>query len=77
MKIQEQQAMTVSQGTLQARDGSFAGRAVHVIPMTRVQQPLSVLLRGSITLDRVQEVALQRLQQGEHLPLSTRRIRVV
>ncbi len=45
--------------------------------MTRVQQPLSVLLRGSITLDRVQEVALQRLQQGEHLPLSARRIRVV
>lgn len=69
--------MTVSQGTLQARDSSFVGRAVHVIPMTRIQQPLSVLLRGSITLDRVQEVALQRLQQGEHLPLSARRIRVV
>lgn len=77
MKIQEQQTITVSQGTPQARDGSFAGRAMHVLLMTRVQQPLSVLLRGSITLDRVQEVALQRLQQGEHLPLSARKIRVV
>ncbi|MGL5465119.1 MAG: T3SS regulon translocated regulator ExsE family protein, partial [Aeromonas veronii] len=41
------------------------------------QVPLSALLRHSITLNQVQELALQRLQQGEHTPLSERRIRVL
>ncbi|MGL5539550.1 MAG: T3SS regulon translocated regulator ExsE family protein, partial [Aeromonas veronii] len=39
--------------------------------------PLSALLRRSITLNQAQELALQRLQQGEHTPLSERRIRVL
>ncbi len=41
------------------------------------QMPLSVLLRHSIALDQTQELALQRLQQGEHRSLAKRSIRVI
>lgn len=77
MKIHEQQMVALSQVTAQPKDGLFAGRAMQVVPMASAPQPLSALLRGSIRLDQAQEMALQRLQQGEHLSLSERRIRVV
>jgi hypothetical protein len=38
---------------------------------------LSALLRPAVILNRVQELALQRLQQGEHMPLAERKIRVL
>lgn len=76
MKIQESQASTVLQAVEQTR-GVFADRTVTAVPVVMRQLPLSTLLRGSISLDRLQELALQRLQLGEHEPLAGRRIRVI
>ncbi|MGN4980706.1 T3SS regulon translocated regulator ExsE family protein [Aeromonas dhakensis] len=77
MKIQEQQVTALSQGAARSQDGNFAGWGMHIVSIGSDPQPLAVQLRASIHLDQTQEVALQRLQQGEHLPLSERRIRVV
>lgn len=76
MKIQESQAGTVLQAVEQTR-GAFADRTMTAVPVTTRQLPLSTLLRGVISLDRLQELTLQRLQQGEHQPLTERRIRAI
>lgn len=76
MKIQESQAGAVLQAGEQTR-GAFADRTMTAVPVATRQQPLATLLRGSISLDRLQELALQRLQQGEHQPLAERRIRAI
>lgn len=77
MKIQQSQGAQVLQATEQRQAGSFAGRTMSALPASLRQIPLSALLRRSITLNQVQELALQRLQQGERTPLSERRIRVL
>lgn len=76
MKIQESQAGAVLQAVEQTR-GAFADRTMTAVPVATRQLPLATLLRGSISLDRLQELALQRLQQGEHQPLAERRIRAI
>ncbi|MCF3098581.1 ExsE protein [Aeromonas australiensis] len=77
MKIQEAQGAQVLHGVESAKVGAFAGRTMSARSASMSQVPLSALLRRSITLNQVQELALQRLQQGEHTPLSERRIRVL
>jgi hypothetical protein len=41
------------------------------------QVPLPALLSPSVILNKAQELALQRLQQGEYMPLAERKIRVL
>lgn len=77
MKIQESQGALALHGAEEGKVGAFAGRTVSARSASASQVPLSALLRRSITLNQVQELALQRLQQGEHTPLSERRIRVL
>lgn len=78
MKIQESQGALALHGAEPGKVGAFAGRTVSARSASASQVPLSALLRRSIiTLNQVQELALQRLQQGEHTPLSERRIRVL
>ncbi|MGL4778921.1 MAG: T3SS regulon translocated regulator ExsE family protein [Aeromonas veronii] len=77
MKIQESQGALALHGAEAGTVGAFAGRTVSARSASASQVPLSALLRRSITLNQVQELALQRLQQGEHTPLSERRIRVL
>ncbi|MFM4970406.1 T3SS regulon translocated regulator ExsE family protein [Aeromonas veronii] len=77
MKIQESQGALAQHGAEAGKVVAFAGRAVSARSANTSQVPLSALLRRSITLNQVQELALQRLQQGEHTPLSERRIRVL
>lgn len=57
--------------------GTFSGKKMSTTQMMTGQMPLSVLLRHSIALDQTQELALQRLQQGEHKSLAKRSIRVL
>lgn len=77
MKIQESQGALALHGAEAGKVGAFAGRTVSAQSANASQVPLSALLRRSITLNQVQELTLQRLQQGEHTPLSERRIRVL
>ena len=77
MKIQESQGALALHGAEPGKAGAFAGRTVSARSANASQVPLSALLRRSITLNQVQELELQRLQQGEHTPLSERRIRVL
>ncbi|ABO92536.1 ExsE protein [Aeromonas salmonicida subsp. salmonicida] len=77
MKIQESQGALVLHGAEPDKVGKFAGRTVSARSASASQVPLSALLRRSIVLNQVQELALQRLQLGEHTPLSERRIRVL
>ncbi|KRW58386.1 ExsE protein [Aeromonas allosaccharophila] len=77
MKIQESQGALALHGAEPGMVGAFAGRTMSTGSASASQIPLSALLRRSITLNQVQELALQRLQQGEHTPLSERRIRVL
>ncbi|MEV3842501.1 T3SS regulon translocated regulator ExsE family protein [Aeromonas veronii] len=77
MKIQESEGALALHGVEAGKMGAFAGRTVSARSANTSQVPLSALLRRSITLNQVQELALQRLQQGEHTPLSERRIRVL
>ncbi len=77
MKIQESQGALALHGAEPGKVGTFAGRTMSTGSASASQIPLSALLRRSITLNQVQELALQRLQQGEHTPLSERRIRVL
>ncbi|BBR40526.1 Type III secretion system regulator [Aeromonas veronii] len=77
MKIQESQGALALHGAEPGKAGAFAGRTMSTGSASASQIPLSALLRRSITLNQVQELALQRLQQGEHTPLSERRIRVL
>jgi hypothetical protein len=77
MKIQESQGALALHAAEAGKVVAFAGRTVSARSASASQVPLSALLRRSITLNQVQELALQRLQQGEHTPLSERRIRVL
>ncbi|WDA25841.1 T3SS regulon translocated regulator ExsE family protein [Aeromonas hydrophila] len=77
MKIQESKGVQALNGAEPGKVGAFAGRTVSARSVSASQVPLSALLRRTITLNQVQELALQRLQQGEHTPLSERRIRVL
>lgn len=77
MKIQESQGALALHGAEPGKAGAFAGRTMSTPLASTSQVPLSSLLRRSITLNQVQELALQRLQQGEHTPLAERRIRVL
>ena len=77
MKIQESQGALALHEADAGKVGAFAGRTVSARSASASQVPLSALLRRSITLNQVHELALQRLQQGEHTPLSERRIRVL
>ena len=77
MKIQESQGGAAPKVVEQRRGETFVGRTMTAVSVTTKQMPLSTLLRGAIALNQLQEAALQRLQQGEHLPLAERRIRVV
>lgn len=77
MKIQESQGVPALQVAEPRKVGEFAGRTMSTLPICTSQSPLPTLLRRSVTLNQVQELALQRLQQGEHTPISERRIRVL
>lgn len=77
MKIQESLGALALHAAEPGKVEAFAGRTVSARPASANQVPLSALLRRSITLDQVQELALQRLQQGEHTPLSERQVRVL
>ncbi|TNJ25156.1 ExsE protein [Aeromonas sobria] len=77
MKIQESQGALALHGAEQCKVGGFAGRTMSAQPASVSTVPLSALLRHSITLNQVQELALQRLQQGKHTSLAERRIRVL
>lgn len=77
MKIQESQGALALNSAEPGKVGAFAGRTMSALPASSSQIPLSALLRRSITLNQVQELALQRLQQGEHTPLAERRIQVL
>ncbi|MGL5089576.1 MAG: T3SS regulon translocated regulator ExsE family protein [Aeromonas sobria] len=77
MKIQESQGALALHAAETGKVGGFAGRTMIAQPASASPVPLSALLRRSISLNQVQELALQRLQQGEHTPLSERRIRVL
>jgi hypothetical protein len=77
MKIQQSQGAQVLPATELRKAGSFTGRTMSALPASSSQSPLSVLLRRSVTLNKVQELALERLQLGEHTPLTERRIRVL
>lgn len=77
MKIQESQGALTLHGAEAGKVEVFAGRTMSARSASASQVPLSALLRRFITLDQVHELALQRLQQGEHTPLSERRIRVL
>lgn len=77
MKIQKSQGTLALHAAEPGKVGAFAGRTMSARSASASQVPLSALLRRSITFNQVQELALQRLQQGEHTPLSERRIRVL
>ncbi|MGL5324795.1 MAG: T3SS regulon translocated regulator ExsE family protein [Aeromonas sp.] len=77
MKIQESQGTHALHAAEPGKVGAFAGRTMSARSASESQVPLPALLRRFIILDQVQELALQRLQQGEHTPLSDRRIRVL
>lgn len=77
MKIQESQGVPALQAVEPRKVGEFAGRTMSTLPVSTSQSPLPTLLRRSVTLNQVQELALQQLQQGEHTPISERRIRVL
>ncbi|RSM21836.1 ExsE protein [Aeromonas salmonicida] len=77
MKIQESQGALALNSAESGKVGAFTGRTMSALPASSSQIPLSALLRRSITLNQVQELALQRLQQGEHTPLAERRIQVL
>ncbi|MGU5684003.1 T3SS regulon translocated regulator ExsE family protein [Aeromonas allosaccharophila] len=77
MKIQESQGALALHSAEPGKVAAFAGRTMSAPLASTSQVPLSALLRRSITLNQVQELALQRLQQGEHTPLAERRIRVL
>ena len=77
MKIQESQGALALHGAEPGKVAAFAGKTMSARLASASQVPLSALLRHSITLNQIQELALQRLQQGEHTPLAERRIRVL
>ncbi|MGL5994819.1 MAG: T3SS regulon translocated regulator ExsE family protein [Aeromonas sobria] len=77
MKIQESQGALALHAVEPGKVGGFAGRTMSAQPASASPVPLSALLRHSITFNQVQELALQRLQQGEHTSLAERRIRVL
>lgn len=77
MKIQESPGSAALQTIGQNTAKDFAGRAMSSMQVAAGQLPLSALLRPAVILNRVQELALQRLQQGEHIPLAERKIRVL
>ncbi|WP_033138614.1 T3SS regulon translocated regulator ExsE family protein [Aeromonas finlandensis] len=77
MKIQKAPSALALHSAESGKVGTFAGRTMSAQPASASQIPLSALLRRSITLNPVQDLALQRLQQGEHTPLAERRIRVL
>lgn len=77
MKIQESPTSAALQTIDQNTAKDFAGRTMSSIQIAAGQLPLSALLRPAVILNRVQELALQRLQQGEHMPLAERKIRVL
>ena len=77
MKIQESPGSVVARtiGQNMARD--FSGRAMSTVQVAAGQVPLPALLSPSVILNKAQELALQRLQQGEYMPLAERKIRVL
>ncbi|WP_287871354.1 T3SS regulon translocated regulator ExsE family protein [Aeromonas sp.] len=77
MKIQESQGALALHSAEPGKVAAFAGKTMSARLASASQVPLSALLRHSITLNQIQELALQRLQQGEHTPLAERRIRVL
>ncbi|MGY3852630.1 T3SS regulon translocated regulator ExsE family protein [Aeromonas aquatilis] len=77
MKIQESQHVLSAQRSELDKAGLFAGKTMNALSASSNKVPLSAQLQRYFPLNQVQELALQRLQQGEHTHLSDRRIRVL
>ena len=77
MKIQESSASQLVSASERSATGCFAGRAITCRDVLAEPVPLAAALRRTLTLSRTQEQMLDRLQQGEHKPLSERRIRLL
>jgi hypothetical protein len=77
MEIQKAPGTMALHAAESGKVGTFAGRIMSALPTSLSQTPLSARLQHSVTLNKLQELALQRLQQGEHTPLAERRIRVL
>ncbi|WP_421224696.1 T3SS regulon translocated regulator ExsE family protein [Aeromonas jandaei] len=82
MKIQESSASQLASAAERSAaersaTGCFAGRAVSGRDALVEPVPLAAALRRTLALSRAQEQMLDRLQQGEHKPLTERRIRLL
>ncbi|CAJ1878606.1 hypothetical protein PEKONANI_03289 [Aeromonas jandaei] len=77
MKIQESSTSQLVSATERSATGCFAGRAVSSRETLAEPVSLAAALRRILTMSRAQEHMLDRLLQGEHKPLTERRIRLL
>lgn len=76
MKINEHQVCQLNRSDQRSATRPFAGRAIRQLTLTQGQRSLVAQLGTTIALDRRQKLLLQRLQQGDHTPLASRRVRL-